>query len=84
MCRSFFFDREPTSAEIAESLDQSFPMLKTNPDERATRINQIADVMKISKRYLLHVYRLSSDQNISETVFQAIFSGIDFMPAWWV
>ena len=74
-CLCFTF-REPTLAEIEENLIELFPMLKDDKENRSPRVNQIVDIMQSSKRSLLHVYRLDSDKNISETIFQAIFSGI--------
>ncbi|UJR11208.1 hypothetical protein I4U23_015389 [Adineta vaga] len=65
--------REPTESEIEEQLDTYFPALIGDKD-RSTRIKQIIDVMKSSNRYLLHVYQLDAEKNVSETIFQAIFS----------
>lgn len=68
------FRREPTDKEIEEHLDRFFPALKNDRDRR-TRIGQIKKIMAVPDRYLLHVYELAGERNISETIFQAIFSG---------
>ncbi|CAF1427263.1 unnamed protein product [Adineta steineri] len=66
--------REPTKPEIEKNLHEYFPNLKEDKDNESTRITQIIDVMQIAHRNLLHVYQLDAEQNISEIIFQAIFS----------
>ncbi|CAF1475583.1 unnamed protein product, partial [Adineta steineri] len=66
--------REPTELEIEENLNEYFPNLKEDKDNKSTRITQIIDIMKSIHRNLLHVYQLDAEQNISEIIFQAIFS----------
>ena len=70
----FALFREPTPAEVEEHLDKYFPALKGDRD-RTARIKQILEIMKTTNRYLLHVYQLDGEKSMSETMFQAIFSG---------